>query len=196
MQNQYTVSYSWQFTSTNYGAMNFDGNTDGFTGSWPGNQFSGPGSSRAWEAWVKPQSGSRQGIFGHKVGSGCSYYCNFGLYIYEGEYSINWYDNSTYRWLKTGEPIELGEWAHVVGTCIDDIPKIYLNGELKATFGPTNLNYAAPNGMSIWNIGWNDKNAGQDRLNGDIGILRFYRPGLSETQIKQNFEAMRGRFGI
>ena len=89
---------------------------------------------------------------------------------------------------------------HVVGTFDgstgDAIPRIYVNGELKATYGSsTNLNYSS--GMNIYDIGWNSKNGGTDYFSGEIPIVKYYKDkALSLSEIKQNYNAYKNRFGI
>jgi hypothetical protein len=153
---------------------------------------------RSWEVWAMPTAvANTQGIFGHKAGSGCSYYCNGGIFINNGQWSFNWYDNSSYRFLDSGVNAVNGEYAHVVCTMDKDRrPEIYVNGILRAKYGSaTNMDYSS--GMELVNIGYNDKNGGQHYFEGEIAICRFYKGQcLREIGAKQNFEAYRGRFGL
>ena len=68
-----------------------------------------------------------------------------------------------------------------------NIRKIYKNGTLIGDrSGPNNT--STPSGQSVtWNIG---------QMSGSIGSLQVYNRLLSESEIAQNFDAQRSRFGI
>ena len=179
------------------GSMVFDGTDDKIAAPWPSDLDSDDNTTpRSWEVVLKTTSTSRQGVFGHKSGAGCSYYCNGGIFLYGGNVTFNWYDNSAYQFLSGGS-ITTNKYMHVVGTFDGNaIPRIYVNGELKATYGSsTNLNYSS--GMNIYDIGWNSKNSGTDYFNGEIPIVKYYKDkALSLSEVKQNYNAYKKRFGI
>jgi len=178
--------------------MSFDGTDDKINGNWPSAFNSDDNTTdRSWEVVLKTTSTGDQGVFGHKVGTGCSYYCNGGIFLKNGNITFNWYDNSNYQFLSGGS-ITTNKYIHVVGTFdgSDAKPRIYVNGELIATYGSaTNLNYSG--GMNIYDIGWNSKNGGQQYFSGEIPVVRYYKDkALSLNEVKQNFEGFRKRFNI
>ncbi len=178
--------------------ITFDGTDDKINGNWPSAFDSDDNTTdRSWEVVLKTTSTGNQGVFGHKSGAGCSYYCNGGIFLYNGNMTFNWYDNSNYQFLSGGS-ITTNKYMHVVGTFdgSDAKPRIYVNGELKATYGSsTNLNYSS--GMNIYDIGWNSKNSGTDYFNGEIPIVKYYKDkALSLSEVKQNYNAYKNRFGI
>ena len=186
------------FDST--GQPTFDGTDDRINGTWPSSLDSDDNTTpRSWEVVFKTTSTSIQGVFGHKSSAGCSYYCNGGIFLYGGNVTFNWYDNSSYQFLSGGS-ITTNKYMHVVGTFDgstgDAIPRIYVNGELKATYGSsTNLNYGS--GMNIYDIGWNSKNGGLHYFNGEIPIVKYYKDkALSLSEIQQNYNAYKNRFNI
>jgi len=186
------------YSTANGGAIKFSTSTYVSQG-WPAAlDVDDNVTRRAWEVWAKPRTAqTTAGIFGHKVSSGCSYYCNGGIFIWNGKWAFNWYDNSSYRFLDSGVTATADEWAHVVcGFDKDRLPRIYVNGVLRATYGSvTNMNYS--NGMDVVNIGYNDKDGGNSYFDGDIAICRFYKgSALREIGAQRNFEAHRGRFGL
>lgn len=160
-------------------------------------------TDRTWEVWVKPASvQTNAGLFGHKVGAGCSYYCNGGIYINNTQYSANWYDNAAYQWLGSGVAPVANTWAHVVVTwnSTDLKFRIYVNGVLKATSSATNNNYST--GNVVYDIGFNSKSqfgggGSSHHFNGDIGIAKYYyTKTLNDDEVAQNFNAMRRRYGV
>jgi hypothetical protein len=56
---------------------------------------------QTWEAVVTPNSNANAGIYGHVLSGGCTYYCNGGICIWNGNYAFNWYDNANYQFLVT-----------------------------------------------------------------------------------------------
>jgi hypothetical protein len=183
------------FNSSNH--PTFDGTNDRIHSLWPSSlNIDDNTTPRSWEIIVKPSSQSTSGLFGHKAGPGCSYYCNGGLYLLNNRYYFNWYDNATYRWLDSGVTATVGQYAHVVGTFSSNgQPRIYVNGELKGTYSSTNLNYSS--GMVYYDVGFNSDNGGQHYFTGDIPVVRFYKnKELSANEIKQNFLTYKNRFNI
>lgn len=153
---------------------------------------------RTWEVVAKKTGTmSTAAIFGHKVGAGCSYFCNGGIYISNGNWAANWYDNSSYQFLDSGVPAVQGEYYHVVMTWTANSlrAKIYVNGVLKATSGVTNMNYGGS--IAEYNIGWNSKNeygggGASDYFQGTIPVARYYSgKSLSDQEVQQNYNALK-----
>jgi len=155
--------------------------------------------SRSWEVVVRPTSNlSYAGIFGNKIGYGCSYYCNGGIYLFDGNWVFNWYDNSNYQFLYSGVSPTANQYFHIVGTydATDQKPRIYVNGELKATYGSaTNMDYGGS--TYVIDIGWNSKDGGQHYFQGQIPITKYYQgKALSSAEVKQNYNKYKTRFNL
>jgi hypothetical protein len=69
---------------------------------------------------------------------------------------------------------------------------LYINGVLDSTY--TALKTAVPGNGNV-NLG-SFGDAGGNYLNGSIGYAAVYSGELSATEVAQNFNALRGRFGI
>jgi hypothetical protein len=183
------------FNSSNH--PTFDGTNDKITGTWPSSlNVDDNTTPRSWEVVFKSSNtGGIRGIFGHKISSGCSYFCNGGIMIYDGRIVFNWYDNATYRFLGTTTS-SANVYYHVVATFDSSgVPRLYINGELDATYISTNLDYSG--GMGMYDIGWNSKNGGKDYFTGEIPVVKFYKnKELSANEIQQNFLAYKGRFDM
>ena len=184
------------FDST--GQPTFDGTDDRINGTWPSNlNVDDNTTPRSWEVvFNSSNTGGRRGIFGHKISSGCSYYCNGGIIIWEGNIAFNWYDNSAYRFLGS-TTVSSNKYYHVVATFdTDRKPRVYVNGVLTNTYGSaTNLDYSG--GMGIYDIGWNSKDGGQHYFTGTIPVVKFYKnKALSSQEVQQNYNAYKNRFNI
>jgi hypothetical protein len=84
------------------------------------------------------------------------------------------------------------QWAHYVVTGVTGNIRFYQNGELKDT---TTWNWSATSSTSNFSIacGW-----GQSwQMSGKISAVRVYKgKSFTEDEVKRNFSALRGRYGI
>ena len=175
--------------------MYFDGTDDRIDisyGSVVSNEL-----SRSWEVIVKPTATmTYAGIFGNKIGYGCSYHCNGGIYLWDGNWVFDWYDNSSYQFLYSGVAPTANETFHIVGTynASDQKPRIYVNGELKATYGSaTNMNYGGA--TYIIDIGWNS--GGYHYFQGELPVTKYYSgKALSASEVQQNYNKYKTRFNL
>lgn len=152
----------------------------------------GPYSNYTIELWCKinATTGNQQRIFSSSSGGTHCFNTtppgNFGFHYNPLDGS----PSSTGAY--TGVNVDYGVWYHVLATnaASDSVSgaKIYLNGELKSSAEPA----IAFNGSAYF---------GSDRTvslfsNSTIAIAKIYSRALSASDVKQNFNSMRGRFGI
>jgi hypothetical protein len=86
-------------------------------------------------------------------------------------------------------------WYHAVWTRSGSVNTVYINGTSIGTSTSTDaipLVSEASNTM----IGRETYAGGYFNLNGRIAIARIYNSALTENEVKQNFQSIRGRFGI
>lgn len=123
---------------------------------------------------------------------------------------VNWAGNalevntdrsvSMYNWSSGGQlgattsssAISWDTWVHLVGTYDNAAQTLYtyINGSLSATRGSTpSTSY----GVSVHKISGTDYGG---QILGRLSIGRHYNFALSSSQVLQNFEATRGRYGI
>ena len=84
----------------------------------------------------------------------------------------------------------LSTWMQWIGTYDGSNMKFYRNGVLKRTTAATGV-LGTNNGAAI--IG---EYAGSYRMNGKISAIRVYNRALTESEVLQNFNATRGRYGL
>ena len=153
---------------------------------------------RTWEIiYKRTGGGDTQGLFGHKTGVGCSYYCNGGIFLSGGTFMANWYDNASYQFMSSGISAVINQYHHVVVTFsdIDQRHRIYVDGILRSTGSATNNNYSG--GGVMYDIGWNSKDGGQHYVTGRIPVTRYYyNKVLSDEEVKQNYNALKPRFNL
>jgi len=82
-------------------------------------------------------------------------------------------------------------WYHAAITYDNGSPKIYINGILDASSSSTLTPASSYYGNDVGRLG-----IGSQYFNGRISNLQVYNRALSSTEITQNFNALRGRYGI
>jgi hypothetical protein len=97
--------------------------------------------------------------------------------------------------ISTGANAALNTWSHV--TFVFDWPnsilRIYINGAQASTTTISGTGFSSPTAPILFG---QRGGATADRFAGKIGHIRMYNKALSATEISQNFNAVRGRFGI
>ena len=142
------------------------------------------------EAWVNPNSWDiHYPIFMRKLDN-----YRLGLQgIGDGQVYFRLIIDGVIKSAGSTSVVEIGEWAHVVGTYDGAYLTIYING--------------APNGTPLSAPGTIDINgsplvlgaystAADYPFDGDIANMRVYDKALSQEEITQNFNAYRSRFGV
>ena len=96
----------------------------------------------------------------------------------------------------SGMTMSLNTWYHVVGTFQQGVAaNIYVNSVLQNSVSGATVSsplvYDTTNGIFI---GYSEINA--SKMDGNIAIAKIYNRTLSADEILQNFNALRGRFGL
>ena len=101
--------------------------------------------------------------------------------------------------IDTNAPITAGEWNYVVATYDGSTnasgAKIYVNGSLAATTIRTDTLAGDPiSGLKTW-IGYR-RGSTRGPFNGNIAVVKIYNKELNASEILQNYNALKGRFGL
>lgn len=94
---------------------------------------------------------------------------------------------------KSAVGITNGVWVHIVGSWDGAYKRIFVNGELKNEVAKSGALTTTAQGASVGRFG--GSTAGYF-FNGYIGKVLVYNRGLTAAEIKQNFNAHRGRYGV
>ena len=87
-----------------------------------------------------------------------------------------------------------GKWTHIVFTANVNRTDLYLNGVLVGS--DTSLTGSFPATSGNFNVGKNPGAGNAWQTKGNISSVRFYNRPLTATEVAQNFNALKGRYGI
>jgi hypothetical protein len=181
------------YNNANGGSIVFDG-TDDTVNIGPASKYLN--TYHTYEVWFKTSSigaNTQSGILG----------ISFGLTINildDGSVNYLVYSNEASGYIiavaTTGVNFLNDKWYHLVCTRGPSTYEIYVNGVLNKTGG----NGGSWTGTNIWaamdaQIGNNPNNVSLLYL-GNIAIVKIYNKYTSATEVLQNFNATRARFGI
>ena len=193
--NNGTLTNGPTFDSGSGGSINFDG-TDDKT-DFSTNIFNGLANTGITiEAWINPDNVSSQaliaGVWAQSVTNDQA-----GLFIIGGKNYISVADGST---AESGagpgsNNLLVGEWQHVVGTWKTDRTfETFNNGVSQGTGTQTGNGY---NSSSTGTFRVGAQAQGTSRyFNGKISQVKIYNRALSPTEVLQNYNALKSRFGL
>jgi hypothetical protein len=122
-------------------------------------------------------------------------YNNPGIEIYSNGTTLYFRSNFNNSSRPATVTISAGRWNHVVAICrVDSGITIYLNGVEGTSNTPTNPYITWNN--DYFNLGVITGYSEFLPFNGKISNAKIYNRALSATEVSQNFNALRGRYGI
>lgn len=191
--NNGTLTGGIAYSSSNAGIMTYDG-TSGYIDCGSAPQIGSSLTGLTVSAWIYSTSQSIRCIAenGTTFTTNTFYMfqentTNFTFEVYGTNYDIV-YSNYTYQ---------LNTWYNLVGTWQNNArTEMYTNGVYTSgvrTGGTAQTSLR--NGNANLNIGNRPGNTIY-RFSGNMGPVMFYNRALSAEEIQQNFNALRGRYGI
>jgi len=149
------------------------------------------------ESWSNPTTTNQNGFLFEK-GTVNTQYSNF--YNSDGTFYFRTIGLSppgnTDLTFPTASYVTANAWNHIVCTYASGTKSIYVNGVFIASqSGFTGTISTNASGMSIGVFG-GETGARGYYFSGRIGVSRFYNRALSANEVRQNFNAVRGRFGL
>ena len=185
--NDGTLTNGPTFSSNYGGNIVLDGSNDFVTGVH--NSELNLRNDVTVECWFRRTGGRSTWvrIFGKGNSSnrtyGLWYHVNSNYFLYQryGPSSIN---------VMPTIPVVLNTWYHMVGTSSGSNHTLYLNGVKKGTASNSSTFHSS---TDPYKVGSHD---GLYHHIGDVSNCRIYNRGLSEAEVKQNYNAHKGRFGL
>ena len=144
------------------------------------------------ESWNKPTTTSQYGFLFEK-GQVNTQYSNF--YNADGTFYFRTMGLSQQDLAFTASTyITSGQWNHVVCVVGGGTKTVYINGIQR--YQTTGITGTMPTGQINQYVGKYGNAGNNYPFNGSIAVSRVYNRALSAAEVKQNFSAHRGRFGI
>jgi hypothetical protein len=193
--NNGTLTNGPTFDSGNGGVIDFDGSDD--RTDFSTNVFNGLSNTGITiEAWINPDNVSSQaliaGVWAQTAGND-----QVSLFIINSKTFIAVADGST---AESGagpgsNSLLVGEWQHVVGTWkTDRTYETFNNGVSQGTGTQTGNGY---NSSSTGTFRVGAQVQGSSRyFNGKIANVKIYNRALSSSEVTQNYNALKSRFGL
>jgi hypothetical protein len=191
------------FSTEKSGIINFDGTNDyvGYTTTLGNNV-----STLTIESWAYIKRTPVGLISDHLVSKGTSgnyqYALRLGIGIGDGlpsnvSGSINivaWQTGGSNHISATSNFAVNDGWHHIVGTIVENTSAtIYIDGVLRETRTGSTGSWNKT-GTGEFRIG--GRGDGVNYLSGSVGIVKMYNRALSATEVLQNYNALKGRFGL
>lgn len=181
--NHAALQNSPTYSNSNGGYLQFNGSNQHALMGTNGFSFgSDPGTLACWAAT-------------NTISGGYSWPISYGLDSTAASRSIG-INNTTYVFagyvsdITADGLVPLSTWFYMVGVYDGANASIYINGTLVS--GPTALSWNTVSYTA--QIG--RQTNGSEYWNGNISIVQIYNRGLSASEILQNFNAQRGRYGV
>jgi hypothetical protein len=176
-----TLNNGVGFSSNNGGYFTFDGADDNINIGTVG----GYSNQMTCEAWFRTTSSASWkdmicGPIGDVIFTVNGNVINFGSQGNSPIPHIN-YSNTI---------VNTGDWFYAAATYNGSTVNIYINGVLDATYSRTGSQ--TPGNLRIGS----DSGGTGEFFNGDLAIVRMYSSALSQSDIIQNFNAQKSRFGL
>ena len=193
--NNGTFTNGPTFNSSNFGSIVFDGSDDYINVPYNSNLNTPNGAT--YEIWLKPTIGSSGEFLNRGTSDAGATPDNPRFYIYNtGKIYFDWSRPSVDVYSETSSNVTMGGWNQVVGVAPPNSAlKIYINGS-ESTYSiqvQTTLS-TLPNTTDPIQIGgatWINR-----FFNGNISIVRLYDRVLTNSEILQNYNAQKSRFGL
>lgn len=190
--NNGTLTNGPTYSSANKGSIVFDGTNDYVST----NYTSSLGNNLSFGAWAYPTSAG-QFAGSDIISKGYSSSTPFA------SWGIDFQSNNTFRFFVSDNTIfnpvvssvqSLNKWYYIFATYTNKILNAYINGILAATITNTNdpLDNSSPVYIGVW---YNDL-VSNNFFTGRIAQTQVYNRALSASEVLQNYNATKGRYGL
>lgn len=144
------------------------------------------------ESWNKPTTTLQNGFLFEK-GQVNTQYSNF--YNSDGVFYFRTIGLTPQDLTFTAaEYITINQWNHIVCVVGGGTKTVYINGIQR--YQQTGITGSMPTGQTNQYVGKYGNAGNNYPFSGSIAVSRVYNRALSSSEVSQNFNALRGRFGI
>jgi hypothetical protein len=198
LTNRNTITAT-SLTYASDGTFSFNGSSNDIAISGPASSFFTDFSQQiTLSAWIRiPAAATWTNGFLGNILSRSSYAGSVGLWRDTVNNQIIAYfrqAGATFGAVACTGTIGRDVWVNIVASWTGSSLSLYLNGVLSQTNTGT-LGGANIANWTIGNVTAAGGNVG-NRFQGEVGITQIYDRALTATEVQQNFNALRGRYGI
>ena len=188
------------FSTANGGVINFDGVND-YVDCGNSSAFNQT-NALTLSTWAKINSFAstntligKQWCYGNQYSYSLAIDTQGKLQFY---YSLDGgYCGGTFASYISSNPISTNTWYNIVLSFTNTSVKLYLNGQLISGIQTgINTSLYVSNSPVLLGIYRNLSGTYSDALNGSMGSVKIYNRSLSDTEILQNFNVTKSRFGL
>ena len=185
--NNGTLTNGPTYSSANSGVIIFDGTNDYVSGA--NTASTDLTVDMTIEVWFKLNATA--GDWVRTFGKGDSTNRTYGLWynVAAGSFLYQRYGGG-YPGAFYTSTVNIGQWYHMVGTSSGSSHVLYLNGVSVATSTAATPVLSSAEGYRIGAATFHTFH------NGPIAAVRLYNRGLTNAEVLQNYNALRGRYGI
>jgi hypothetical protein len=186
--NNGTLTNGPTFDSDNGGSIVFDGADDYIYGTNNANlQLT---SDLTVCAWVNLGNNNNQGIF-EKMRIGP--YNGYGITKQDGYFKFWTASNNLFQYtISNTTYVNDSNWYYVVGRRENGVNRLFINSILQNDSKTPNLSDSG----DVYVVGRYYSNANDYYLGGKISNIQVYNRALSASEVLQNYNAQKGRFGL
>jgi hypothetical protein len=186
--NTGTLQNSPTYSSSNAGYFSFNGSNQYVTGTNASSvQITG---NLTLSAWVVLGDNTYQGIISKMT---YSPYNGYGLVKVGGYFAFWTASGNAYTYTNSDTTyVSNSNWFHVVGVRTAGVNRIFINGVKQIDSQSPGLSDSG----AAFVIGRYYSDATNFYAGGKIALARIYNTALTDSQVLQNYNALRGRFGL
>ena len=186
--NNGTLTNGPTFDTGNGGSIVFDGTNDYADNT---NFTNANTSSGTICGWVYPDSNGNNDQMVINIGGTTTYGGTRVIRIYSNQWSWATYGSGNQDW-NAITSVNFNTWSYVVGVWSGTSLNFYLN---TVGYSATRIGVVTPVG-SVFRIGISAWSTSDRPFKGKISSVQIYNRVLSSSEILQNYNAQKGRFGL
>ena len=192
--NNGTLTNGPNYSSDNGGSIVFDGVDDNISIAYDASLKPTTAISMEAFCYIQSNGGSWASLIQYPQNSSVhtSPYFDWAIYLnMSGRYLHTRIDGAGAS--SPSNVWNFNEWTYIAITFENQSVKYYVNGNSvgSSSIAKTSIVYDANNPVYIGKNG-----SGTEQFEGQLGNIKVYNRALSLSEIQQNFNALRGRFGI
>jgi hypothetical protein len=170
------------FDSGNGGSIAFDGSDDYINTNFK--SISGT-NSRTFSIWFNPDILQNKNILGY---GNLTNHRMWDIILYQGYVGIHLYNSQA----EAKTEYFVGKWQNITFTYTHPTIYSYMNGEYKNSYTNNTINTGEDYDLTIAKGVFNS----YFYFKGKISTISIYNRTLSSSEITQNYNALKGRFGL